>query len=482
MRFFILPLFFLFCLSAKALDVSISHAQFSSEGNSYVEINLQVIGKTAVFIPMTLDSLLSQASLNVLIYLEQNGEITAHEKYTLQSPSISFPVDLIKMHRFPVPSGRSFLVIEIVDNHDILNKFDYKQELVGLKHQESIYQSDIQLFAKAEASTAQSELSKNGFSFEVLPYDYLQGNLKELIFYNEVYQSQKNFDENFLLSFKINIGYFGEFGQTVKQGYKKLAPAASVPILKKLKVDDLISGNYHLVLEVLDRDKNLYSSKYINFRRSNPDADYSIANNYNKEYDNSFVHKLEKDKLNYYLKALIPVAQSNLLGILNGAVSRDDAESKRYFIFKYFNDNYGQNAELGFNQYMKVADAVHDRFASGFGYGFETDRGYIFMKYGNPNDALTVEDEPSAPPYEIWVYNKIIDTNQSNVKFIFYNPSLSHNDFELLHSTCRGELNNPAWEVELYKSALSEDNRRNVNSTTVQPGINRNARRYFNDL
>jgi hypothetical protein len=93
------------------------------------------------------------------------------------------------------------------------------------------------------------------------------------------------------------------------------------------------------------------------------------------------------------------------------------------------------------------------------GYGFETDRGNIFMKYGAPNDVVSVEDEPSAPPYEIWIYYSFPVTAQFDVKFLFYSPELA-NSYNLLHSTCENEINNPAWEQILYKSALSESARR----------------------
>jgi hypothetical protein len=65
------------------------------------------------------------------------------------------------------------------------------------------------------------------------------------------------------------------------------------------------------------------------------------------------------------------------------------------------------------------------------------------------------------------------------VKFLFYNPSLGHNDYKLLHSTCRGELNNPAWEVELYSKSPNERIGNTIDARNVQDNFNRNARRYF---
>ena len=102
------------------------------------------------------------------------------------------------------------------------------------------------------------------------------------------------------------------------------------------------------------------------------------------------------------------------------------------------------------------------------------------MKYGVPNDLVTVEDEQDAPPYEIWFYNQFPQTGQNNVKFIFFNPSLSTNGYRLLHSNARGEINNPQWEVQLYSNSPNEMESSNyVDGTTMQGKMGRRARRLF---
>ncbi len=106
------------------------------------------------------------------------------------------------------------------------------------------------------------------------------------------------------------------------------------------------------------------------------------------------------------------------------------------------------------------------------------------MKYGKPNDIVAVDDDPVAPPYEIWVYYNFPKTNQKNVKFLFYNPSLAGEDFIMLHSTARGEINNPRWERTLYSRNAGEqyegDNYHDA--TTMQRNVARNARTYFEDF
>jgi hypothetical protein len=81
--------------------------------------------------------------------------------------------------------------------------------------------------------------------------------------------------------------------------------------------------------------------------------------------------------------------------------------------------------------------------------GCETDRGRIYLKYGKPDVISENRHEPSAYPYEIWQYYKI--ENQSNRKFVFYNPDLVTNDYILLHSNLTGEVSDPQWELKLNK-------------------------------
>lgn len=131
---------------------------------------------------------------------------------------------------------------------------------------------------------------------------------------------------------------------------------------------------------------------------------------------------------------------------------------------------------------MEVAKAVDKMYDGGFGYGFESDRGFIYMKYGRPDDMVMVDNDPSAPPYEIWIYNDFPKTKQTNVKFLFYEPNLG-TDYELLHSNARGEINNPQWQIELYKNAPNEIQGSNyIDATQMQGNFNRRASQYFNDF
>ena len=133
---------------------------------------------------------------------------------------------------------------------------------------------------------------------------------------------------------------------------------------------------------------------------------------------------------------------------------------------------------------MEVARAVDNQFNSGLGHGFESDRGFIFLKYGRPTNLISVSDEPDAAPYEIWFYDQFPFTNQSDVKFLFYNPSYADGQYQLLHSNARGEINDPGWQIKLYQNIDPRDiiGNDHLNASEVRDGNNRNAARYFNDF
>jgi len=253
-------------------------------------------------------------------------------------------------------------------------------------------------------------------------------------------------------------------------------------IFESFSIADLPSGNYELNFEVVDKEREVLHQNVQNFAVYHPLTDFKINMNPDASFETSFVHLLNVDEVNYALKAIFPRVRNNMSGILNSIIWSDEIEPKRYFLYSFWSKFNAPDAKVLYDQYMEIAKAVDLKFTSNVGHGFETDRGYFFLKYGQPDDYIAVEDEPSAPPYEIWIYNYLEETQQTGVKFLFYNPSIVTNDFVLLHSNCRGELSNPQWEAQLY----SKDNFENTSSTIVRNGVgdnlNRNARRYFSDF
>jgi len=163
-------------------------------------------------------------------------------------------------------------------------------------------------------------------------------------------------------------------------------------------------------------------------------------------------------------------------------IRSQNLDAQRLYLFTYWAQQNPVRPYDAYLEYMAVAQAIDEEFDSGFGYGFETDRGYVYMKYGQPSDIVSDSNDPSAPPYEVWSYNEFPMTNQGLVKFIFYNPSLSPGNYIMLHSTARGEVNNPGWLREMYRSVPNSDGGAGSGFQDGNGGVGRNAGRNFSDF
>ena len=161
----------------------------------------------------------------------------------------------------------------------------------------------------------------------------------------------------------------------------------------------------------------------------------------------------------------------------------NNTEAGKRYLYQHFKNLEPLNPEAYYTQYMEVARAADREFKVSGRPGFESDRGLIFMKYGKPNDKVSIMDDPVAPPYEIWVYYQIPKLNQNNVKFLFYNPSLEGAEYRLLTSNARGEMRNTNWKKELYKNAWREKPSQTAPERwDIGDGLNRHAQDLMEDL
>jgi len=73
--------------------------------------------------------------------------------------------------------------------------------------------------------------------------------------------------------------------------------------------------------------------------------------------------------------------------------------------------------------------------------GWEIDRGRVYILHGEPDEIERMPSSEDRKPYEIWHFYQI----ENGVQFIFVDRS-GFGDYLLVHSTKRGELQDPTWE------------------------------------
>jgi GWxTD domain-containing protein len=462
--------------TALSLDIGIAHASFSSEKEKYTEIYLYVVGSTVNY--TYLDDSSMQAAVEFTITFSRNNQIVNFDKFILNSPVAGNPGDFVGIKRFALQNGRYELNVDAVDLNDPENIFRFEDRIELDFDPTAVGLSDLQMLARFETSDAENDFVKNGLYLEPAPFNFYPESLDKLAVYLEVYNPSADPFKAAYLSY----GIYDTKNNMISQRFKKLAEKRSQAMILQLPIDELRSGNYELMVELRNRDKLLVDVRSVSFQRSNLPVDLQKEMSENPGFERSFSSQLDEEEVIYSLRAITPLLTGDQSLALEQILRSDELRSKQYFLYQYFFNQYPIDPALAYGQFMEVARAVDRSYRSNVGYGFETDRGKIFIKYGKPTEVVHVEDEPSAPPYEIWFYNKLEESKQYNIKFLFYNPSLAANDYELLHSNCRGERNNPRWEVQLYDNAPNEQVGQNAASTEMQDNYRRNARRIWEEM
>ena len=317
---------------------------------------------------------------------------------------------------------------------------------------------------------------------EALPFGFYDRNLTSLIFYNEVYNTDQNIPEDFLITCTV-IKAFGSPNEKPSMvAHRRKKPATVVTNLLSFDIAQLESGNYRFIVTIRNKNNDLLSEKEAFFQRSNPTfnrLDTLSTETVNQE----FVGQMSEKDLRYSVRSIMMQIPEEEVAIVSDMLKKQDTSAQKLFLFKYWAKKSAAMPEQAYDEYMMTVKTVDRTYGNGMGFGFDTDRGRIFLKYGRPTDIITVENETSAPPYEIWAYAQIEKNQQTNVKFIFYNPSLIANGFRLLHSTCRGEIQNTRWKSDLYKNAPENQQTGSyINGTgNVSRDFNRRAEQLFND-
>ena len=475
-----LVLLLVFTLKGNSINVEVSTFSFYG-ANPYTEVYFRVEGNS---VNWSKNDGVKRASVDILYYVYRtDGSIAAYDKFELTSVVYDTIVDFLGVKRFKLSSGEYTIKIEVNESSIPTNKVEMEQKLLVDSPANKFLLSDILLLGEIKKDTSDNAMVKNEVYMEPLAYNFSSGSQQRLDFYIESYLQDTTAGSEYFLQYHIMEGFSSNVNtKPLLSKYKKIVVKPTEPALLYFPANSLRSGDYHILVNIIDKEKKSLASRKINFVKSNPVADIAHLENFNELLENSFVQQIKTEDLDYILKAHLPITDQHQVSTLGELIKSNKIKSQRQFLFQYWKSKASANPEGAYKAYMDVAKAVDKMFYSNVGFGFQSDRGFIFLKYGKPTNVVSIDTEPDAVPYEIWYYNYVSLSRQTNVRFLFYNPSLAHNDFKLLHSTCIGEKVNPAWETELYKSVPAERLGNTIDATQVGENWNRNARRYFNDF
>ncbi len=485
MKNLLVLLFAISATAARALDAGVCPTVYQTpDGKAYLEVQIEIAADPKIYHWVDSAHVKMSASVEAVLLLKQGETVVLAEKYALNSPTTLYPVALLDIRRFNVAGGDYTLDIQFSDLQKAGETARFTQKISVDAAPDRLFVSQPVLVGgyRPDESTG-SPFVKNGYYLEPLPFRFFQKNSTRLIFYQEIVHSDRQPADEYLVRYFIEHIDANGKADLAAIGNRRCKPSPIEVLLVQMDISKLGSGDYRLTTEVRNRANELLAAKSVDFQRSNPAVDRPFELVTQEVADKGFVKDLSADDLKYSLRALLPKLEGDETQVHSDILKRADPAAMRLFLFNYWAKQNPSAPKTAYDDYMALARQIDVTYRSGFGYGFETDRGLRYLKYGKPSDILSVEDDPTAPPYEIWVYNDFPATRQALVKFLFYNPSLTPGDYILLHSNARGEFNNPRWQRQLYKNTPNDWTDGDIiDGTGVQRNVNRRAAEFMSDF
>ncbi|MCK5822079.1 MAG: GWxTD domain-containing protein, partial [Bacteroidales bacterium] len=324
-------------------------------------------------------------------------------------------------------------------------------EMISLEYDDAqLRYSDFQFVESFTKTEEVNMLSKSGFDLIPFVGDFFEDEVKNLTFYTELYNLDKNLEkgEDFLFRY-----YLESFETTVSlSDYNRFQRQKAGPVnvvFATIPIADLPSGNYNLVVEARNKNNDELLVNKIFFQRHNPGSEIKLEDLKSIDITATFAEKItELDSIRFYVASLYPVANQMEKQYLTNVVNSKDVLKMQKFLYNFWQNKNSNYPEAEWNRYKAEVWRVEQSFKTRIKHGFETDQGRIWLKYGAPNDSEFSDHEPNSYPYIMWHYYSL--GNQTNKRFIFYNPHLVGTEYILIHSDARGEVFNPYWEVDLH--------------------------------
>ncbi len=444
-----------FNCSAKNLNAIFSYSKFNSEKSGpFIETYLSVTGNSVNYVPLNGAGYQSVITIN-LVFKDSAGKAVYNDAYNLNSPVITdtnaTAFNFIDQQRIPVSNGKYTLIISITDKNGNGKTSSVSDTLLVDFNTQKVSVSDITFLDSYKKTETETIFSKSGY--DLIPYvdNFYPKNIKSLKFYCEIYNTALvlGAETPYLLSYYILNTESKMIMDDFNVIRKQKADSITV-ILSEFNISELPSGNYQVVVELRNKNNEVISQSARFFQRSNSDVSAKATSIENIRVDNTFIATItDRDTLADYIACLRPISNPQQTMWHDNQLKTADARMMQQFFYDFWYKKNPADPNQAWQIYKAQVNAINEFYGDRFNKGYTTERGRVHLQYGPPNSIDRHEHEPDAYPYEIWHYYKI--KNQTNKKFVFYNPNLAGNDYRLLHSDMTGEVNNPSWNIDLYK-------------------------------
>ena len=387
---------------------------------------------TAAFVRVANDSVVARQAIRQPFSLSDTSMLSTSRSYS-DIFGFSLPPDVYKLS----------VVVRDLNNDMVKDSISMTVE-VKMLDTAAIEMSDVELATSIIPIDRDSlnRFYKNTVEVRPNPSRMYGAHQVALFYYIEAYNLRKNVSDFYYTRAYITNAVGREVYS--KERAKRRANSSNVE-MGQVAVHTLKSGVYtfgYLITDSVDNRQYLTSKKFFVYNPGLPTDTLVAASAKNidaTEYATMSEQELDKE----FEQSRYTFTKSEI----DQYKKYNTIEAKRKALYEYWTardeDRTTPENETK-KEYFRRVTVANTQYKTGFREGWKTDRGRVYILYGQPDDVERHANELDMKPYEIWSYNSI----QGGVIFVFGDRT-GFSDYILLHSTHRSELHDENWQRQI---------------------------------
>ncbi|MDZ7319024.1 MAG: GWxTD domain-containing protein [candidate division KSB1 bacterium] len=448
-----------------AFRINLDVAQFRDVANkTYLELYYSIPEAAVVYKQKSDSSFHCEILTSVRIYLADS--LWASKLWKIEQPrnisEQSGTQQLVDLIRYSIDHAGQYKIILYARDlnqpaHDDSVMLTTNLDVFG---SDRLQISDLELASRIERSNHASATPFAKHTYEVVPHPagiYGQA-APHLFYYYEAYNLMSNVPGpkyKTLCQIKERRGAI--VPNVVRPFQTKMKRYDASVEFGKIDISQMRSGIYTLVYGICDSAENILISKDKEFYIYNPAIDRAelpaagqIATGQPSDALMSILSAMNSVELDQEFDQMYFLTNKNQRNLYQNLT---DVAAKRDLIQSIWKASPPQPemSALAFRQlYLDRINEADHKFGDRFRSGWRSDMGRIYVLYGPPSNIEYHTSSSATKPYQIWHYEQL----EGGVYFVFIDRR-GLNRYELIHSTLRGELQEPNW-LRLITSGPNE--------------------------
>jgi GWxTD domain-containing protein len=394
----------------------------------------------------------AEAVYRVKIAVRDSAGGLMHESDWSQSVAQSFlgipGASTVEHFAFVVPDGHYSVAVDVTDSAS----GKMHRASVDVPALEDVSRlSDLYLTGEARRATAEGaalgpgEIQKGSFLLSANTTPVLTPRQPELFYYLELYPGQD-------ASVELHVRVLSGDGTAIT----KVAPqqlevgAAGGVAARSLSLAGLPEGAY--ALEVVARFPDREVVRKASFSMAGFETEAEIARAATPESAIDPFALLTESQLDSLYGPLVYIQEADERRVYENL----SIQGKRSYLRTFWEKRdptpgtpVNETREMYYRLFAEASRRYREGGAAGVP-GWRTDRGRIFLKYGEAGETLRRPQAGSTRPYEVWKY-----TRPRLLKFVFMDETGLGN-YALIYTDDRFEQGRPDWEALLGREAVED--------------------------